>query len=163
MPNTPRLGRQTDRPRYVLGLAFNLARTRVALICKARGPRLNHSLFNGLGGEVHGRETYIQAMRREFREEGGPLVEQWSLFAIIEGDDYRIQVFRAFLDDHQWRRVRTLGRSLTDEQVAKCSVARIRPSRTAEADLFVPDLYWLVPLALKNDRAGMIHDDRRLW
>lgn len=148
MPNTPRFGRETQRRRYVVGFAFSPDQSRVVLIAKNREPDNAKMIgtFNGIGGEARAGETYLAAMRREFKEEAGALVPRWSLVAISEGDTWRLYVYATICLMSEWRKVRTLGRSVTDEQVLKVAVSRIR-NRLHLAP-FYPDVPFLVPLAL---------------
>lgn len=65
--------------KYVVGLAFNEAHTKVLLQLKKRGPAFNVGLLNGPGGKVEQYptpadlryESFNAAMIREFKEETG--------------------------------------------------------------------------------------------
>jgi 8-oxo-dGTP pyrophosphatase MutT (NUDIX family) len=151
MPNVPRLGRESNRTRYVVGFAFNAAGSRVALMQKARGPLEMTGTLNGIGGEASGRETYRAAMRREFLEEAGVVVSAFDVFAIIEADTWRLFVFRARLDDRQWRRIRTGPRSLTDEPIVRVSALHL----PGDSYRVYHDVRWLVPMAL-DLRPGVV-------
>ena len=149
MANTTRLGRQQDRTRYVLGFAFNEARTRVVLIHRNHGPIAGH--WNGLGGEVYPRESYRQAMRREFFEESGVLTGSWKQSAIIEMDHSRIHVFWTILAPRDWRRIK--ADRTQPEAVTRVSIKALPESA-------FPDIRYLIALCwaytvVKIDRRGL--------
>lgn len=70
--------------KYVIGLAFNEAHTKVLLQLKKKGPEFNIGWLNPPGGKVKQYptpeepiyESYNGAMRREFEEETGLVSEQ---------------------------------------------------------------------------------------
>lgn len=140
MANVPRLGRSSNRQRYVVGFAFNADLTRVILMEKNRGPENAEMVgtLNGLGGGMRGRETRLDAMTREFLEEAGLLHREWKLIAICEGADYQLNVMATDLLPGQWRRIRTGPASRTDEQLVRCDARRL-------PDKVYRDLHWLVP------------------
>lgn len=159
MANIPRLGRMADRRRYVVGFAFDWTHQRVALIRKKREPQGADMVdtLNGIGGAVESGETYLRAMFREFNSEAGtPHVHNWNHYATIEGDDYRVYVFRSIVFAQAWRTIRVGENSATDEHVEKVRIAKLAT---------LPDVYtdvrWLVPLALDESRRAIVRVDRR--
>lgn len=142
MAQHPRLGRSSNRTRYVVGFAFNGELTKVLLMDKKRGPENAEMVgtLNGLGGAMRGRETRLDAMTREFHEEAGVLHREWKLVAICEGADYQLNVMATDLLPGAWRRLRTGAASPTDEQLVRCEVRRL-PERVYR------DLHWMVPFA----------------
>lgn len=82
--------------RYVLGFLFSLmAPTRVVLIRKNK-PDWQKGLLNGIGGKVEEGESTEDAMVREFQEETGVIVTAWRSYCALCGDDFRVDVFKAF-------------------------------------------------------------------
>lgn len=154
-----RLGAEEDRTRYVVGFAFNIDRTRVALIEKTHGPvgADMEGTLNGLGGECRSRESYDRAMVREFLEEGGALFDGWRRFAIIDGPGYRVICYTVTLSDAEWRLIRTGKRSKTDEIVRKVS------HRRAVTDKGPHGMAALVAIARDPGlwRTRCVHIDRR--
>lgn len=65
----------------VVGFLFN-SKNEVALILK-KHPKWQAESLNGVGGHVEAREWPIDAMRREFKEETGILIENWVEYADI--------------------------------------------------------------------------------
>jgi 8-oxo-dGTP diphosphatase len=130
---------QIARPRqvYVLGFAFNNARTSVLLIQKAR-PAWQAGKLNGLGGKVEPGELPALAMAREFYEECGlGVFKEWERFAVMTSLDYDVHCYRAFLDDATfWS-----ARATTDEPVSY-HIVRALPESV------LPNVRWLVPFAL---------------
>lgn len=177
----------TDRNRYVVGFVFNEGETKVLLIAKNREPEGAEMIgtFNGIGGKVRPRESYHDAMIREFQQEAGVIIPFFDLFAIIDGADYRVFCYTASVAASTWRHIRTLGASPTDEMTIKVSVRSVLtgnanvPSRvTSKAKAgdanpnrgdgddsrdYYPDVPSLVAMALHPDhwRARAIHIDRR--
>lgn len=129
--------------KYVLGFAFDHHEDDIAsgdvspnvgLIMKNR-PEWQAGKLNGIGGKIEPGEDSIDAMRREFLEETGVAVDDWHTFATIHGPHYFMYVFRAFQVP-----IREM-RSITDEKV-NCYSANNLPGHV------IPNLRWLVPLAL---------------
>lgn len=152
-----RFGRESGRRRYVVGFAFSPNEKRVALILKLRGPDDAAEMvgtWNGIGGQCGASETYIDAMRREFHQEAGPIVADWKLFAISDHAASRVFYFRSTLSASQWRALKTGERSITDEIVNRFDVRRLS---TASYD----DVKWLVPLALDGRQTAAVRIDYR--
>jgi hypothetical protein len=155
MANTPRLGREAARKRYVVGFAFNPSETRVALIQKLRAPEGAEDMIetlNGVGGEVLPREGYGQGMAREFFQEAGVVVADWRVFCIIDGPSYRLWCFRATLGRNEWRSLRCGDNSKTDERLGRYR-ARNLPNNVFD------DVRFLVALAISKEYVVKI--DRR--
>lgn len=121
---------------YVVGLAFNEARTHLALINKQRPAWQKHRL-NGPGGKMEDGETPEMAISREYWEETGRLVEatRWIIVAVVDFPLGRVY-FLTTTDDIM------LTRTTTDENVVLVSVNDLKASPV------VPNLRYLVPLAL---------------
>jgi 8-oxo-dGTP diphosphatase len=136
--------------RYSVGFLFNQNAACVALISKKR-PEWQCGLWNGIGGHIEEGEAPIDAMVREFYEETGQHVEEWNLFAEIDGTpNYIISFFRSF-NDEALVKVKTT----TDEVVMVNQVARLPFN-------IVPNLAWLIPLALdKYIKAPTYFDGKR--
>lgn len=125
----------SEKKKYVVGFLFSEDRTVVALIRKNR-PDWQKGRLNGIGGKVEDGETYLEAMVREFEEETGVVQQQWDRVCTYECNDAVIVFFKAFSD--RWKDVKTV----TDEEVALCSVSKIGALET------IYNLNWLVPLCL---------------
>ena len=128
--------------KYVLGFAFDLPEeiaygdmnTQVGLIRKVR-PEWQSGYLNGIGGHIEEGETAHQAMVREFKEETGLFVPNWSGVTFMSNDYFNLVVFKAFnvpLNDME---------SLTDEVVGVYRVNDL-------PDDVIFNLRWLIPLSL---------------
>lgn len=130
---------------YVAGFLFSGAKTEILLIQKNR-PQWQAGKLNGIGGKIEPGETPIEAMRREMREEAGLDIEDWQNFATLEGKGrYIVHMFKAFATG------RPAATSLTDESVFWIPLPSLRSQPT------IPNLAWLVPLALDPDIQGPVH------
>ena len=125
---------------YVCGFAFNRDRTEVALIEKAK-PEWQRGQWNGIGGKIEPGEYPSEAMAREFEEETGWSVQasRWYPFAVLFGKGYRVTFYVA-LDVRIAHCV-----TATDERV-QCWAVDALP------DKVIPNLKWLIPLALQADQ-----------
>lgn len=140
-------------PTYVVGFNFSRDRQRVLLIQKTK-PAWQKGLLNGVGGKVENNETALEAMVREFKEETNVTTkpEEWRGFASLEalrtGRDSQpkasalVYFFRRF------------GAVVGVQQMTE------EPLRVCWLDLFeglpvVPNLRWLVPMALSLDLGEM--------
>jgi 8-oxo-dGTP diphosphatase len=125
------------RTRYVCGFAFH--GRGVVLIQKVK-PEWQAGKFNGVGGKIESGETPEQAMAREFKEETGvnSHPSDWEVFAqcVFRGAD--VIFLRAF--DEAFR----FARTVTPEHVVHWSVDGL-------PDNLIPNLRWLIPLALHNE------------
>lgn len=121
----------------------------VVLIRKNK-PDWQRGKLNGIGGKVEHGETIRRAMQREFEEETGCWTSQndWRQVAVLsysdkngQGDHATIFFFE-MRDEHWNRKIETK----TDEKVDWYDVNAIITSPT-----IVPNLRWLIPLALEGD------------
>jgi len=119
---------------YVLGFLFSKQGDKVWLIQKSK-PTWQAGKLNGIGGKMEPGETALYAMVREFREEAGIEIPDWTWFATL-GDDagsYSVFCYYAYSDEE--------AKTTTDEQVKLCYTASL-PSNV------IPNIRWLVPMAL---------------
>lgn len=130
---------------YSVGFAFTANGKEMAAILKNR-PKWQNGKRNGIGGHVEAGEQPAQAQSREFYEEAGVLIapEDWHGFAILEGEDWMVTCFSTFTDD-----VRRVLHNLTDEGLVECL-----PVEEILAGPIIPNLRYLVPLALDKDQTG---------
>lgn len=83
--------------RMVVGFLFSPDFKYVALIKKNK-PEWQFGRFNGIGGKLEAGETGLQAMRREFHEEAGLQIADWTSFCHVtgpHGDLFDIECFWA--------------------------------------------------------------------
>ena len=125
---------------YVAGFCFSGCGERVALIRKLN-PEWQRGLLNGIGGKVEPGENPHEAMVREFEEETGAHIEGWRSFCTATTEEDRLHFFTARGD-------LTALQSAEDEEVVTVDVADIPTLDT------IPNLRWLVPLALDEGNLG---------
>lgn len=107
--------------KYVCGfLTFTLPGSeekRVVLVHKNR-PKWQAGKFNGVGGKVEFGESPTQAMIREFAEEAGIVGGiQWKLFAELNGPDYTVLYYTAFLPNWTPAYEATTDEAITDHSI----------------------------------------------
>jgi 8-oxo-dGTP diphosphatase len=123
---------------YVAGFMFSEFGTKVALIQKER-PEWQKGNFNAIGGHIEEGEIPLEAMCREFVEETGVSHVSWEQFLVYRGIDYVVYFFVTFSDDIYYLR------TITDETIQVLSVYDIQTKKVSN---IIPNLYWLIPLAL---------------
>jgi 8-oxo-dGTP diphosphatase len=132
---------------YVVGLDMDLVHNRIALIHKAPG-RINGDLLNGPGGEIRPGESPEGAMAREYFEETGVLVIDWTHFASRRFPTTDVTVYFFYHIGQTCFQVSTQ----TEEYVAHYRMDILQQ----EPHLIVPDLDWLVPMAKSHYLRSML-------
>lgn len=135
----------TDRKQYVVGFYF-VEQGNVVLIRKNK-PEWQAGKLNGVGGLVERNESPVDTMVREFREEAGKQTNEkdWRFFAVLMLSDCIVNFFSA-------RGVFTGVTSVTDERVEFLNIDEL-----SERNDILPNLRWLIPLALNNEPSIVIH------
>ncbi len=130
---------------YVAGFMFSEDKKKVALIEKNR-PQWQKGKKNGIGGHVETNEMPYDAMVREFEEETGVRHTDWNHFCTLQGPWGKV---------HFYKTTGILSRlkTMTDETVCRVKARFLHGSNV------VPNLRWLIPLALSeyNDYALVMH------
>lgn len=132
---------------YVVGLLF--AQTElglhVALVRKAR-PEWQAGKLNGVGGKVEVGETPLAAMQREWAEETGTGSPVWRQFAELHWRHTTV----TFFTGERGATAYPLFRTDTDEKVDWYALDDVRSQG------IIPNLRWLIPLALDKDRPSAV-------
>lgn len=131
---------------YVAGLMFSEDHQHVALIAKQK-PEWQRGKLNAIGGKMEEDDvTSLDAMTREFKEETGATVLDWRHFCTLRFRGGEIYFFTAIGD---------LGalKTMEAEEVGIHRVDSVPLSPT------IPNLRWLVPLALDKDRVVAVVED----
>lgn len=128
----------SDKDTHVVGFLFNRSKSHVALIRKTK-PAWQKGRLNGIGGKIEYGETPLQAMVREFKEETGAVVEDWRHFCTLIFRDARIHFYVAFEEN-------TDIQTTTEEVVGWYGTAAVETY-----DAALPNLHWLIPMALDNN------------
>ena len=121
---------------YVVGFLFDPDYKQIALIKKKRPP-WQKGFFNGIGGHIEDLETPYQAMIREFKEEAGVTVKDWTHTITLIGEDWIVYFFKAIADVD-------LCTTQTDEQI------RILSPKSFNTFKVLPNLKWMVPMQMEN-------------
>ena len=118
--------------KYVVGFLFD-GKGYVALINKTH-PEWQKGRLNGIGGKIEDGETPEVAMRREFYEEAGLLLN-WDKFAVSKGNNYEVHIFKTRLVKGN-----SDIRSMTDEKVGWYLIDKLPEN-------IIPELAYLIPMA----------------
>ncbi len=136
---------------YVLGFCFNKDMNEVLLI-KKNYPDWQKGKLNGLGGKVELGESHHEAMVREFHEECGLNVDEWTYYTSMQFDktnDIPADIVYCFYSTADIRK----AESKTDE-ILFIGLPDYLPRN------IIPNLQWLIGLArdidsLAKDRLPM--------
>lgn len=125
---------------YVLGFLFTEDGKKVVLIHKNR-PDWQAGYLNGVGGHIENSDDNSElAMVREFYEETGVLIENWTPLAAMQGKDWSVDCYKAFSDKAY--DIKTI----TDEEVILVDVDKINRLN------IINGLSYLIPMALQNEK-----------
>jgi 8-oxo-dGTP diphosphatase len=128
---------------YVVCLPFNESKSHVVLIEKTH-PKWQAGKWNGPGGHIEPGEEINQAAQRECAEEVGLTTspEDWRHFLTLFNfkNDWEVYFLSTFMDIE-------VAKTLTDER------AVITPVRALWFKPIIPNLRWIIPLAL--DETGL--------
>jgi len=134
----------------VCGFLFNTEQTHVLLIRKVK-PEWQKGRLNGIGGKVEQGETFEDAMHREFMEETGLDIPDWDVFVRLqgggnsgEGGEWVVYFFRAFTD------LKTMCKVIKFCDEGEIHVYSIKKDML-HSDGTLPNLSWLIPMALSMD------------
>jgi 8-oxo-dGTP pyrophosphatase MutT (NUDIX family) len=105
----------TDLVEYAMGYVVSPDGRQVVLLKKAR-PSYLAGKWMGVAGHVDEGETPLQAMRREFQEEAGVDIPEWTFIKILENPERPSKIY-IFFACHDLSNVKTM----TDEEVAVVS------------------------------------------
>jgi 8-oxo-dGTP diphosphatase len=125
--------------KYVCGFLFDRSLSLVVLIEKLR-PAWQNGHWNGVGGHIEPGETPLQAMVREFNEEAGLVINDWTQFCIMSGQDFEVTFYYSVIDEDKIMNIKTM----TDEKLGIWPVDR---AGMLEFPV-LPNLRWLLPMAL---------------
>lgn len=138
--------------RYVLGFLFSgMAPTRVVLIRKNK-PEWQKGLLNGIGGKVEDGESTYDAMVREFKEEAGVHVIGWRAYCVMAGEDFRVDVFKAFDSA-----ALSEARSVEDEPIVTVFPHAVLDPNPQPCHRSVSNIPWLVAMAMDNNDGRQFH------
>lgn len=131
---------------YVAGFAWY--KDHVWLIKKAmKGPAAVQGRWNAIGGKIESDETPLQAMVREFEEEVGVRVEDWTLKVVLAhtNADWKVYFYSCELTSVQH-----------PEQQEDEPIGLFDPSDWGLMPM-VPNLLWLIPLSRDRTVVFPIH------
>lgn len=126
--------------RYVVGFLHD--GDRVVLIKKNR-PEWQAGKLNGVGGHIESGESVHEAMIREFCEETGMETYGWNHFLTLRSGEH----------DIYFNKMKALPGFLAQAKTMEDEEIIIRSYRTLQAWEIIPNLEWILPLAMhrQND------------
>lgn len=108
----------------------------VALIKKIK-PEWQNGFLNGIGGKIEPGEVPLDAMIREFKEEAGEDIRNWTEFAIMNCGGNREGVIHFFVARNSGAQIQTMEK----EEVSWFNIKNLNLQKT------VPNIRFLVPMA----------------
>ena len=141
--------------KYVAGFLFSEIGNHVILIEKQK-PDWQKGKLNAIGGKIEEGESAIEAMRREFKEEAGLDISDWTPFCVLTGNDeayltnggsFEVHFFSHFSDDAY------KAETVESEQVICCPTKDIH-----NLTYIIPNLKWLVPMALERSLVANVNE-----
>lgn len=130
---------------YVVGFMFSPDLRFVLLVLKNR-PDWQRGKLNGVGGKIEEGELPGEAMRREFAEEAGIDSDIWLRYATLSDDrGWLIHFFYAKGDINK-------AKTLTDESLMMFPIWKL----SVDSKL-IPNLTWLIPMALSMQKERISH------
>lgn len=133
---------------YVLGFAFSQGLSQVLVINKT-APEWQVGMLNGVGGKIEKLETPYEAMVREFKEETGrdTSAKEWTRFAELRyGVTKPVPAYEPEIIVHCFTSMLPHFSPRTDNPSGE--VARWRSVDTVYVPNYIPNLRWLIPMAL---------------
>ncbi len=132
---------------YVVGFLFDLTGTQV-LLRKKQKPDWMLNKFNGVGGKLEPRESWEEAMRREFDRETGLWIPDWQLFCRLTGKGFEVACYAAYSDEvHS---ARCVGDD--DHQAGEAIESNHVFDLNNLPEALLPNCRWLIPMALSLTR-----------
>lgn len=142
---------------YCCGFLFDREGKHVLLVRKNK-PVWQAGRLNGIGGLVEEGESSLAAMKREFNEEAchgmrsRRIVPEWTPFATISVPEKAVVVdFWRATTDYQWMADRDFKPTDTGEKLVLASTSGIEHRKP------IPNLPWLIPLALDREVNRIVH------
>jgi 8-oxo-dGTP diphosphatase len=130
-----------EQQSYVVGFLFSPDYKKVVLIRKNR-PQWQIGKLNGVGGHVEDSESPNASIIREFEEETGLYLEDWTNYFTIENDSALVHFYWNVSGDYN--KVQTI----TDETIEIHNVDEIFTLNV------IPNLRWLIPMVLDEKHVG---------
>ena len=128
---------------YVVGFLFDGP---FVLLLRKTHPEWQAGRLNGVGGHIEDDESADEAMEREFLEEAGIRIKKWKHFASLScPEKYMCHFFMS-----NYRKQYGEPRSKTEEKIEWVCLDDLMDAEV------VPNLRWLVPLALDSEVAGPV-------
>ncbi len=124
---------------YTLGFLFSPEKDKVVLVLKNR-PLFQIGKFNGIGGMIEENEIPIDGMIREFHEETGVRINDWTYFITMKNKDWLVYCYTAISPNY------ISVKTKTDEEVHIINLIDM-PNIN-----IMSNLTWLIPMALNTDR-----------
>lgn len=124
--------------KYVLGFCFSVDMGNVALIKKNK-PEWQNGLLNGIGGKIEPNEIPIDAMRREFIEETGVNINDWTEVGKLVGGEWEVIIFK------------TVSDQVYDVKTMETEIVNIFNTIDLSGLEVIPNLHWIIPAIMVND------------
>jgi 8-oxo-dGTP diphosphatase len=143
------IGQPINIKQYVVGFLFCERPRNLIEVCliEKQKPQWQQGFYNGVGGKIeHEDFNAHDAMAREFREETGVHIpiSQWRHFCNTRGFDWMVYFFTAWVQEPE----QYLIKQIEAEKPEWFPIVQIQQHNLK----VIPNLHWLIPLALDKDR-----------
>ena len=144
---------------YVAGFCFDDEGHNVVLIFKKK-PKWQKDKMNGIGGSIEPEELTFEAMVREFKEETTVETknEDWDQFIVLYGDEWVVHFFRCF-NTNVYTQVQ---HNYDFEEGTILKLPYSIALNEAYKGATIPNLRYLLPLAVDKNIQGSLTDSTRL-
>jgi 8-oxo-dGTP diphosphatase len=133
---------------YVNGFLFSEDKYFVALVIKQK-PAWQNGKLNAIGGKIEPNELAKDAIIREFFEETGVTIESpWRQFCVLTGDNFNLYNYVAF------------SNKIHDVKTMEKEVIVVHKVEALNFELTIPNLRWLIPMALDKDSLHAIVEEK---
>lgn len=129
---------------YVAGFLIDKINNTVVLIKKTK-PEWQRGRYNAIGGKVEFGETPVDAMQREFHEEAGRWIKDWTHRVTLTSNDRRVYFFIALTSQDILDKCCDFAED-KEETIYSFDISDIQCE--CEYGFVLNNISWLLPLCL---------------
>jgi|SRR5579864_4732790 len=131
---------------YVAGFLVDKINESVLLIKKTK-PEWQAGRYNAIGGKIEFGESPVDAMQREFHEEAGVWIKDWTHRVTLTGGDWRVYFFIAFAEKEVLDKCHLFAHD-KDEIIDIFGISNVVDLWSFTMRGIISNIRWLLPLCL---------------